>query len=350
MTARRHEFMRPAYVCRKRGQRGMSLVEIMVAMTLGLILTAGVIEMFVSNKRAYQVQTAANGMQENGRYAMKLLTDSLRAADHWGGVESSEVGGGAAVSGVGGCDATWILNVAEGIRGYEGVSGTPPLPSSCINAADYVANSDAFVVRHGGGEYQSTATVKGGNGSDVWLRTAVGRRAQLFSAASIASLPTDLYDAADEDAIGIYNYPYQVTAYFLRPCSGKLGTACAASDDGGRPIPTLTRLTLLNGRLQEQAMVNGVEQMQIEYGVDADLDNNADFYADAAVVSAANQWNRVASVRLTLVVRSEERGSIPDTDTYNLPGGNTYKPPTDAEQYQRKVLTSVVQIRNRSRS
>ena len=97
-------------------------------------------------------------------------------------------------------------------------------------------------------------------------------------------------------------------------------------------------------------MVNGVEQMQIEYGVDADLDNNADFYANAKTVSDANQWNRVASVRLTLVVRSEERGSIPDTGTYNLPGGNTYPVPTDAQMYQRKVLTSVVQIRNRSRS
>ena len=350
MTARQIPFMRRAHAISKRSQRGLSLVEIMVALTLGLILTTGVIQLFVSNKRAYEVQTATNGMQENGRYAMKLLTDSLRAADHWGGVESSEVGGTATVSGVGSCDAAWILNVAEGIRGYEGVSATSPLPSGCTAAGDYVANSDVFVVRHGGGEYQSTGVVKAGNGSDVWLRTAVGRRAQLFSASAIASLPTDLYDAADEDAVGIYNYPYQVTAYFLRPCSGKVGAACAASDDGGRPIPTLTRLTLLNGRLQEQAMVNGVEHMQIEYGVDADLDNNADFYTDAAKVSAANQWNRVASVRLTLVVRSEERGAIPDTNTYTLPGGNSYKPATDAELYQRKVFSSVVQIRNRSRS
>ena len=40
-----------------RLQRGLTLVEIMVALTLGLILTAGVIQLFVSNKRAYEVQT-----------------------------------------------------------------------------------------------------------------------------------------------------------------------------------------------------------------------------------------------------------------------------------------------------
>jgi prepilin-type N-terminal cleavage/methylation domain-containing protein len=333
-----------------RCQRGLSLVEIMVAMTLGLILLAGVIQLFVSNKRAFEVQTATNGMQENGRYAMKLVTDSLRAADHWGGVGASEVGGMAAVSGVGSCDAAWILNYQEGIRGYEGVSATPPLPSGCIDAADYVPNSDAFVVRHGGGEYQATAVVKAGNGSDVWLRTAVGRRARVFSVAAITSLPGDLYDAGNEDAVGIYNYPYQVSAYFVRPCSGKLGAACSASDDGGRPLPTLTRLTLLNGGLQEQAMVSGIEQMQVEYGVDADLDNNTDFYADAATITAAGQWNRVASARVTLIVRSDERGPIADTTSYNLPDGTTYTVPTDAQMYQRKLFTSVVQIRNRSRS
>ena len=97
-------------------------------------------------------------------------------------------------------------------------------------------------------------------------------------------------------------------------------------------------------------MVSGVEQMQIEYGVDADLDTNADFYTDAATVSAASQWNRVASVRLTLVVRSTERGKISDTTVYNLPGGTTYTAPADAQLYQRKVFSSVVQVRNRSRS
>ena len=50
------------------------------------------------------------------------------------------------------------------------------------------------------------------------------------------------------------------------------------------------------------------------------------------------------------MVRSEERGALPDTTVYNLPNGATYTPPADDQYYQRKVFTSVVQIRNRSRS
>ena len=180
--------------------------------------------------------------------------------------------------------------------------------------------------------------------------TAIDFSGYYYYDEEITSLPTDLYDASNEDADGLYNYPYQVTVYFLRPCSGKAGAACAASDDGGNPIPTLTRLALVNGQLQEQAMVSGVEHLQIEYGIDTNLDNNAEFYTDAASVSAANQWGRVASVRLTLVVRSEERGTLADAGVYNLPSGATYTPPANAQYYKRKLFTSVVQIRNRSRS
>lgn len=163
----------------KQRQRGLSMIELMIAITLSLILTTGIIQLFVSNKRANQLQQGTNSLQENGRYAMKLLIDSLHGADHWGGVEADEVGGSPALTGIGSCNTAWINNVAEGIRGYEGAA-VSPLPNACIAAADYVPNSDVFVVRHAGGEYQSTAAVTGGAGSDAWVRSAVGRRARLF--------------------------------------------------------------------------------------------------------------------------------------------------------------------------
>lgn len=327
----------------------MSLVEVMIAITLGLILTAGLIQMFVSNKRAYQVQDATNSLQENGRFAMKILVDSLRAADHWGGVEGSDVDGSPAVTGIGSCNSAWILDAKTGIQGFDGAASSP-LPTDCIDDADYQANTDALVVRHAGGEYFDSATVGSGtNANEIWLRTAVGRRARLFLGSAIASLPADLYDAADVDAVGLYNYPYRVAAYFIRPCSNKAGTECSATDDGGNPLPTLTRLSLVGNNLEQQAMVNGIEEMQIEYGLDTNLDNNAEHYVPAASV-AATAWNQVVSARISLVVRANERGTIADTQTYILPGGATFTPSIAAQKYPRKIFTSVVQIRNRSRS
>ena len=66
-------------------QHGMSLVEVMIAITVGLILVAGLVQFFVGNKRSYQVLEAVNGLQENGRYAMRIVSESMHIADHWGG-------------------------------------------------------------------------------------------------------------------------------------------------------------------------------------------------------------------------------------------------------------------------
>ncbi len=330
-------------------QHGISLVEIMIAITLGLVLMTGVIQFFIGNKQAYKMQQSINGLQENGRYALRQITDSLRMADHWGGVDGADINGSPIVTGTGGCDAAWILNIGEGLLGYEGAANSP-LPAGCIDNADYVADSDAFVVRHAGGNFFTSANASSGtNASGIWLRVAVGRRGRLFRGADITSLPADLYNAADADAVGLYNYPYRISVYFIRPCSAKAGTACTATDDGGRPVPTLTSLTLVGDQLIEQPLANGVEQMQLEYGVDANLDTNVEFYATAAQVTAANQWNRIASIRVSLIVRADERSKILDTNNYTLPSGYVFTPVGDAQRYQRKIFTSVVQIRNRSR-
>lgn len=320
-------------------QTGLSLVEVMIAITLGLILLAGLIQFFIGSKQSYQVLGSINGMQENGRYALRVISDSLHAADHWGGVESDDVGGTPAVTGIGSCNAAWILDTAEGIRGFEGAASAP-LPTGCIAAADYLANTDAFVVRHAGGTYFPGATANANaSGANIWVNTTIGGSAILSAGSAIAVT----------DVNGLYHYPYNVDAYFIRPCSVRAGTACAATDDGGKPIPTLVRLTLQGNTLVEQTLVSGVEQMQIEYGVDTNADTNADFYASASAITNA-QWAQVASVRISLVVRSDQRGKIADTSTYTLPGGYSHTPATSDQSYARKVFTRLIQIRNRSRS
>jgi prepilin-type N-terminal cleavage/methylation domain-containing protein len=320
-----------------KSQRGLSLIEVMIAITLGLILMAGLIQFFIGNKQSLQVQQAINGMQENGRYAMRVVSDSLHMADHWGGVEANLVSGTPAVTGIGGCDAAWILNVAEGIRGFEGAAAVP-MPAGCVAAADYEPNTDAFVVRHAGGTYFPGATANA-TGNDIWVNTRVGFDSTLTTGAAVS--------AVDEN--GLYHYPYQVSLYYILPCSNPAGANCAATDDGGNPIPTLVRLNLEGNQLTEQALVSGVEQMQIEYGVDTNADNDANFYAPAAAVTAS-QWNRVVSARISLVVRADQRGQIADTTAYTLPGGFNYTPAANDQAYARKVFTRIVQIRNRSRS
>lgn len=63
-------------------QRGFSLVEIMVAVTLGIILLGGTIQIYLSSKNGYRLQDGIASMQENGRYAIHVLRENILKAGY----------------------------------------------------------------------------------------------------------------------------------------------------------------------------------------------------------------------------------------------------------------------------
>lgn len=60
--------------------RGFTLVEILVAMTVGLFLTAGILTLFLGAKQSYRGTEAVGAVQENGRYVLEQLGQELRQA------------------------------------------------------------------------------------------------------------------------------------------------------------------------------------------------------------------------------------------------------------------------------
>jgi len=336
IIAKQHGVLLPQPVGMQK-QAGLSLVEVMVAMGIGLVLMTGFIQFFIANKQSHEVLGGLNGMQENGRYAVRVITDSLHAADHWGGVAGGDVTGAPAVTGIGAiCNAAWILNTSVGIQGFDGADDTPL--AGCT-ATGYQIDTDVFVVRHAGGTY-FPGLIANGSDTDIWVNTNVGMGASLSAGNAVNVVNVN----------GLYHYPYNISVYYIRPCSVMAAAACAASDDGGNPIPTLVRLSLQENQLVAQTLVSGVEQMQIEYGVDTDADTNANFYASAGAITTTAQWAQVVSARFSLVIRSDQRGKLIDTNNYTLAGGFVYTPAANAQRFARKVFTRLVQIRNRSRS
>ncbi|NOX76094.1 MAG: prepilin-type N-terminal cleavage/methylation domain-containing protein [Gammaproteobacteria bacterium] len=59
-------------------QQGMTLIEVMISITISLVLLAGVLQIFASNKATYRVQDAMARVQEGGRFAIHFLTKDLR--------------------------------------------------------------------------------------------------------------------------------------------------------------------------------------------------------------------------------------------------------------------------------
>lgn len=342
-----------------RGQAGLSMIELMVALAISLVLLGGVIQMFVSSKKALRGQDALAVMQENARFALGIISRSVKSAGHWGGnFADTEV---QALAGAAGSDCT----VASGgsaltpdgtwgfraVFGVEGVAPGPALPAACMPAWAYRPNTDVLVTRFGD-EMPIPDAGLAAAGSEVFVRAQVGFRSILTrGATAIANLPL-----ATGQAPVPLNYPYRYHAYFIRPCAlTGADLVCGTSDDeaGLVPsIPSLARLTLgqVGGAptVAQEVLVEGVENLQLLFGVDTTGDGFVNVYQNANNVVAAN-WDDVYSVQVSVLVRSGVADpEINDTRTYPMAGSPPVTVPAGGERFQRKVFTTLVQLRNRS--
>ena len=332
-------------------QRGFSIVELLIAVALGLILTVGLISVFVSSKQGYRVQESRSRMQENARFALDYLSRSVRLADFWGSVPPNRITIYGATPYVGNiaasdCKDGWMIDPATGLRGYDGGASYPGdgLPASCFN--DYVGNSDVIAIRYAEPD-SVVATADLGSAASLangkyFLRVLAGKSAGLFNAAVTANITSAT--TAIPDTVGspgaVINYRMQSELYYL------------ASPSGAVPSLYYTRNNI--DGTGATALVDGIEMMQLEYGLDTNADLAADRYLAASAVGAAN-WAQVVSVRISLIIRGDTLDNFADVDPadaaqgrpYLMAGGYTYRPATAVQRFQRFPVVKEVQIRNR---
>jgi type IV pilus assembly protein PilW len=356
-------------VRRRSAEQGITLIELMVAITVGLILLTGIVQLFVSNKQAYRIQEGANVLNENSRYAMDQLEYSIRMAGHWGGAKPSSIAVGTAKPATDCTESPAFNNddaelaVGYGIEGFEGAAASP---LDCIPDADYRANTDVLILRYAGAERVSDADIALPAMADTqFVRVRAGGGADIFDGDNFiydGAGPPDIRvpSATDDNKDLISNYVANVEIYFIRNCaSNSLGVAdvCDAADD---TIPTLARLVLRDGVFEQQDVVAGVEQLQVLYGVDDNQDRSANRYVNATTVEAGTgkgpEWAQVVDTRVSVVVRNTERDvTFRDTKTYRLYGGAAgdglaYNVAAGDQSFRRKVYNASVQSRNMTRN
>lgn len=337
----------------RRPQGGLSLIELMVSMAASLIVLLAIGQMYMGSKASYRITEGLISLQESGRYGLASVGHAVMMADHWGGVDVTEVSGNPTVTGVSGssdCDSAWVVDLSNPIFGMDGdavISGVTGF-SDCVQGGEYVPGSDVLVVRYADSQpvdnsvVSSTASPNSSN--DLFIRTATGERGTLFLGGSD---PVSATGIADQD--GTDNYRYRVEAFFLRPCS--VLDASSNCTDG---IPTLTRLTYGDGgNVEQQALVDGVEQIQFQYGIDDTGTGRVSRFVSASTVP---NWNQVLAVRIDMLVRTlnPDVGFSDPNSTYTLAGGTAdsglvYTVPSGGNQYHRKQMSKVIQIRNRTR-
>lgn len=320
-------------------QRGLSLVELMVAITIGIILLAGVLQIYLSSKQSYRVQEATSRLQENGRFAIELLGRDIRDAGNFGCRARTVATDNTVTPGPG--EIIIIDHVNGGSIAAQAVTGTERGGNVPDSIAVLTTNA-SFAVSVATPTKASDITVALPNTlavNDVVL-AADCRNGDVFRIAGVT--PAGANTLVDPLPVSLSS-PYRVGTrlFTLRAVSYTI----AAGASGQNAL-----FQSVNGAAAEE-LVEGVENMQILYGVDGpDADFSAEQYLTAAGVVAAGATFKVVSVQISLLlVSAGDTGAnvVTAPQTYTFPLGAA-SATTAADRRLRRVFTSTFSVRNRT--
>ena len=350
-------------------QRGLSLVELMVAIVLGLILVVAVIELFVNNRQVYRVQEAKARMQEDGRFALHhisriMLNSGYRGCDSLQNQNANVEQDKRPLENVlNGANAyLWRLDIP--IEGSEGTNGAfnPALDATISGNA--LAGSDVITIR----------TVSSGH-ANIIDHDGTDFTAPLETGTDNTFTPCDPDPASPDYEATCSNIALVTTcdsaAIFQitnDPSSGTIEHAAGVGSPGnssanlgdnfgggwlntysantfyirqGASGPSLYQKVLDNA---SQELIEGVERMEILYGVDTNQDFSVDDYRTA---NAVGNWANVISVRISLLMVSLENNLVVDGPQDYYFNGATITPAAN-DRRPRRVFTQTIVLRNRT--
>jgi type IV pilus assembly protein PilW len=305
--------------------RGLTLVELLIAVLLGSVLCLAGATLLVKAKQVYLQDEQLARVQENGTYALRLLYRELAMAGYFGEALPGDV----APAPPGGSECYQHLVQLQGeFEHYDNISrdgvvaGGPGLPRVCSRPGDHLDGSDILLVRrvmdlpalHWGELLEPT--------SDNMLYLRYDRRG--------AALKRGASGLLGDGSL----WRFHPQLFFLRNYSRVRG-------DG---TPALCRIRLSPGKQSTapvECLVEGVEQMQFEFGIDSNGDRRADRYVSTLT---PEQVGVAVVARIQLLVRSPL--PVPghrDNISYSI--GNA-KLQHSADGYFRRVLGTSVLLRN----
>jgi type IV pilus assembly protein PilW len=342
-----------------RRSRGLTLVELLVAIALGLVVLTALVALYGNVTRTNNEMTKTNQLIENGRFAMQLLQDDVALAGFWGPLDAIEA---TAVPDPCLAQAAWPTDAAA-LEAYKNNLVSIPvhayadgsaLAGCGAGLAGVVAQSDVLVVRH------ASTCVAGANcdgGTDT------GPHIQISACRTDAPPePAWLLEAkATLDA-----RPVKIR---LKDCAaGGVGTEAPRRKmlvnvyyvaNSATGVPTLMRVRMVNGAFgTPEPMVDGIQAFKVELGVDNKGSNglpisatnpgdgNADEYVACSPACDLAVLANVVSVKLHLLARNLERtAGHTDDKAYQL-GPLAIAAPGD--DFKRHVFSTTVRVVNPS--
>ncbi len=302
--------------------RGFTLVELMIALTVGSLLTTAVLASYIATSRSMAEDERYALLQENGRYALKTLTDELTMADFWGQmIDPSVITEALGATGGNCADALDLYDASTAARFnnyHENPQGAAPPDvhfTPCNELlSDHLGGTDLIAIKRVEGSPAARTFVDvtdtNGNGNTTEVLTEGSGVADVIYLRTNGTVGEFIDDAdTSAPALGESDWKYVPRVYFIRDFSITAG-------DG---IPSLCRLDLVVsgatvglGRLTDPAtsagvldeatcLAEGVEDMHLQFGVDTDQDGVPNRYL---VEPTEADMEGVVSARIYLLVRS----------------------------------------------
>ncbi|MDO9270484.1 MAG: PilW family protein [Methylobacter sp.] len=342
----------------KSPQTGFTLIELMIAMLLGVFLTGGIIQVFIGSRQTYRMQENLSRLQENGRFAIDFITRDNRMIGFQGCASRSIIPNiiidpqnpnpNPAPDTISSGLSTPLIGINNVVNNWSA--------DACGAANDCIAGTDAITYHFGGscGGYLTgnMATVNANiqitaantcninmydvllisdcSASDIFIATSAssGSGTQTIAHATNQNTTNNLSKLYGSDAEVLV---LRAHSFFIR--NNASGEPVLWRLDNSEPASTTNPIEL----------VEGIENMQILYGADTDAtpDGTANYYVPAG--TAGLNMSQVVSIRVSLLVRSMDDGLAAQPLAYTYNGATV----TPTDRRIRRIFTLTIALRNR---
>lgn len=316
-----------------RRARGFTIVELMIAMGLSMVLSIAVVSVFANNRHSFNQDENILRMQDDARHALREITFEISMAGHYadllipGSVTrdnnltlSSDCGP------VG--EAEWMYQTVQAGSGrflsVVALDNATPAEAAanftCINGAEFQDGTDIVAIKRVAGARSAAPT----NGN-VYLRTN-GTVGLLYQ--EPLTTPPAINVPAPNNV-----WEYRPSVYYIRNYANAPG-------DG---TPTLCKKVLsgVTPGMTTQCVASGIEDLQVEYGIDTTNDGFVNVYLSSPTLA---EMQSVVIARVSLMARTVDADTKYTNDkTYNLSNADPYSPD---DGFRRQVVSTTVGIQN----
>ena len=301
-------------------QSGYSMVELLIAVALGIVLSWAILDVTLNSSRISRELELTSEMVENGRYLTKLLSGELQLAGFYGRLENYSSGATAQPN------QCTDLNTGDLINGM-----TFPLwGADNVTAGATACNGDVLLT-----------------GSDILLI----RRVDTTSVNSTAGLRANQHYLQETVTASVLDTGANSANFTLLE---KDDTTVAAIREYHQDIyyvdndNVFNRLSLINGAYSPEPLVEGVDDFQVVYGIDRSGDGIANAEggnpAFVEIPASAAEWEDVVSVKIFLLLSSTNNApGLNDAKTYSYAdkAGITF-----SDSKKRRLFSSVARLTN----